>query len=144
MKKYVIESGVSVENRRIRAFLIDLVCGKAHFDRVLEDFSPHLTALIFSCTPPVVAMADLEREQIRQRQREGIEIAKKEGKYKGRQPISYDKYLFEHLYRQWKAGDITQQYMCKKLRMSRSTLARKPVTSVIGRNRLAIVIEGEN
>ncbi|MBQ9153819.1 MAG: recombinase family protein, partial [Solobacterium sp.] len=44
-------------------------------------------------------MADLEREQIRQRQREGIEIAKKEGKY-----------LFEQLYRQWKAGDITQQY----------------------------------
>ena len=71
------------------------------------------------------AMADLEREQIRQRQREGIEIAKKEGKYKGRQPISYDKYLFEQLYRQWKAGDITQQYMCKKLKMSRSTLARK-------------------
>ncbi len=71
------------------------------------------------------AMADLEREQIRQRQREGIEIAKKDGKYKGRQPISYDKYLFEQLYKQWKAGDITQQYMCKKLKMSRSTLARK-------------------
>ena len=71
------------------------------------------------------AMADLEREQIRQRQREGIEIAKKEGKYKGRQPISYDKYLFEQLYKQWKAGDITQQYMCKRLNMSRTTLSRR-------------------
>ena len=71
------------------------------------------------------AMADLEREQIRQRQREGIEKAKKEGKYKGRQPISYDKYLFEQLYKQWKAGDITQQYMCKRLNMSRTTLSRR-------------------
>ena len=71
------------------------------------------------------AMADLEREQIRQRQKEGIEMAKKEGKYKGRQPISFDKFLFEQLYKQWKAGDITQQYMCKKLNVSRTTLSRR-------------------
>ena len=31
------------------------------------------------------AVAELEREYILQRQREGIEIAKKQGKYKGRQ-----------------------------------------------------------
>ena len=71
------------------------------------------------------AMAGLEREQIRQRQREGIEIAKAQGKYTGRQPIKYDKYLFEQLYNQWKDGDITQHYMCKKLGMSRSTLFRR-------------------
>jgi DNA invertase Pin-like site-specific DNA recombinase len=36
------------------------------------------------------AMAELERESILQRQREGIAIAKQEGKYKGRQPIEVD------------------------------------------------------
>ena len=71
------------------------------------------------------ALAELEREQIRQRQAEGIAIAKNQGKYQGRQPIEYDKYLFEQLYREWEAGDITQKYMCKKLNMSIATLARR-------------------
>ena len=70
------------------------------------------------------AMAELERSQIRQRQQEGIAIAKAQGKYQGRQPIAFDRYEFEELYKRWKAGDITQQYMCKRLKMSRSTLNR--------------------
>ena len=71
------------------------------------------------------ALSELEREQIRQRQAEGIAIAKRNGKYTGRQPIHYDHYLFEQLYRQWKAGEVTQKYMCKKLNMSRTTLSRR-------------------
>ena len=71
------------------------------------------------------AMADLEREQILQRQAEGIAIAKANGKYTGRQPINYDRFLFEQLYKQWKGGDITQQYMAKKLGLSRPTLYRR-------------------
>ena len=68
------------------------------------------------------AMAELERDQIRQRQAEGIAIAKAKGKYKGRQPKLFDRYMFEQLYKEWKAGDITQKYMCKKLGMSQRTL----------------------
>lgn len=68
------------------------------------------------------AMAELERDQIRQRQAEGIAIAKAQGKYKGRQPKQFDRYLFEQLYREWKAGEIKQKYMCKKLGMSQRTL----------------------
>jgi len=70
------------------------------------------------------AMADLERSQIRQRQAEGIAIAKAKGVYKGRVPKPYDKYEFEQLYKQWKTGDITQKYMQKKLSVSRTTLYR--------------------
>ena len=43
------------------------------------------------------AMAELEREQILQRQREGIALAKSEGKYKGKPPIQVDKIKFEKL-----------------------------------------------
>ncbi len=71
------------------------------------------------------ALSELEREQIKQRQEEGIAIARKAGKYIGRQPIRFDRYLFEQLYRQWKSGDITQKYMGKKLGMSRTTLSRR-------------------
>lgn len=71
------------------------------------------------------AMADLEREQIRQRQAEGIAIAKRQGKYTGRQPINCDPILFEQLYKQWKTGEITQKYMAKKLSISRPTLYRR-------------------
>lgn len=68
------------------------------------------------------AMAELERDQIKQRQAEGIAIAKAKGVYKGRQKKYIDKYLFEELYKQWKKGDITQKYMCDKLHISRRTL----------------------
>ena len=36
------------------------------------------------------ALSQLEREQLKQRQREGIEIAKVQGRYTGRKPISID------------------------------------------------------
>lgn len=70
------------------------------------------------------AMAELKRDYIHERQAEGIAIAKKNGVYKGRQPIHYDEYLFQQLYKSWKERDITQQYMCKKLGLSRTTLYR--------------------
>ena len=49
------------------------------------------------------ALLQLEREQIRQRQREGIAIAKAQGKYKGRQPITVDWVKFSKLYAEWRA-----------------------------------------
>ena len=68
------------------------------------------------------AMAELESDQILQRQQEGIAIAKREEKYRGSQKKYVDHYLFEELYRQWKKGDITQKYMCEKLKISRRSL----------------------
>lgn len=53
------------------------------------------------------ALAELERENILERQREGIEIAKREGKYKGRKPVDFDRQLFVNTVSRWKAGEIT-------------------------------------
>ena len=44
------------------------------------------------------ALSQLEREQLKQRQREGIEIAKTQGKYTGRKPIEIDWTRFGQLY----------------------------------------------
>ena len=59
------------------------------------------------------AVAELEREYILQRQREGIEIAKSEGKYKGRKPIEPPE--FDAVYKKWREGQVTAVEAMKKL-----------------------------
>ncbi len=69
------------------------------------------------------AVAELEREYIRQRQREGIEIAKENGKYKGRPEKQLDN--FPAVYVQWKKREITAKSASEQLGISRSTFYRK-------------------
>ena len=52
------------------------------------------------------AVAELEREYILQRQREGIAIAKEQGKYTGRKPMPLPE-NFERVVARWRAGEIT-------------------------------------
>ena len=69
------------------------------------------------------AVAELEREYILQRQREGIAIAKEQGKYKGRKPIESPE--FEQVAAKWKSGTITAAEAMRVLHMSKSTFYRK-------------------
>ena len=69
------------------------------------------------------AVAELEREYILQRQREGITIAKKQGKYKGRKPINHPE--LESIILRWRAGEITAAEAMKKLGISKSTFYRR-------------------
>lgn len=71
------------------------------------------------------AVAEEERLKIKERQAEGIAIAKKEGKYKGRKPVSIQKLPkdFNGLYKQWKQGGITIKQFATLLNVkSRSTI----------------------
>lgn len=69
------------------------------------------------------AVAELERDYILQRQREGIEIAKQQGKYKGRpkKPLPTN---YEAVVQQWKSGKITATGAMKQLNMSKSSFYR--------------------
>ena len=69
------------------------------------------------------AVAELEREYILQRQREGIAIAKQNGVYKGRKPIEHPK--FNEITFLWKSGTITATEAMKRLDMKPSTFYRK-------------------
>lgn len=69
------------------------------------------------------AVAELEREYILQRQKEGIAIAKGNGVYKGRKPIEHPK--FAETVSLWKSGDITAVEAMKRLNMKPSTFYRK-------------------
>lgn len=69
------------------------------------------------------AVAELEREYIRDRQREGIEIAKGMGKYKGRKPGVYPG--FEQLLALSDRGEITAASAMRRLGISKTTWYRK-------------------
>lgn len=69
------------------------------------------------------AVAELERAYLLQRQREGIDIAKTQGKYKGRKPIQPDD--LDAVIDQWRAGHITAVQAMKKLGMSKATFYRR-------------------
>ncbi|MBR5263752.1 MAG: recombinase family protein [Clostridia bacterium] len=71
------------------------------------------------------ALAELERESILERQREGIEIAKGEGKYKGRKPVEFDEERFKTLCTRWRAGEITATAAMKELGLKPNTFYRR-------------------
>ena len=67
-----------------------------------------ITNLIIEVYASIAEQELVEKER---RTRAGIEIAKKEGKYKGRKPIEYDKEALKKIYPRWKAGGIkTAEY----------------------------------
>lgn len=61
------------------------------------------------------ALAELERATILQRQREGIEIAKSAGKYKGRKPVPVDEDQLRAECTKWRAGEQTARETMQKL-----------------------------
>lgn len=71
------------------------------------------------------AMAELERENILQRQKEGIAIAKSQGKYKGKPPIKIDEKQFKAVCKRWRSGDITATQAMKELNLKPNTFYRR-------------------
>lgn len=66
------------------------------------------------------AIAEFERENLLERQREGIAIAKSKGKYKGRKVVQIDN--FGEYYNQYRHREISKPALAKKLGISRPTL----------------------
>ena len=68
------------------------------------------------------AIAEFERQNLLERQREGIEIAKREGKFKGGQVKKIDEQEFNKAYQLYKTREITKKDFAERLRISRPTL----------------------
>lgn len=97
--KELKEKGVRVKILNIPTSLIEL-----------DDNKTWLLDMINNILVEVLgAMAEEERNTIRQRQAEGIEIAKKQGKYKGREKGTFktDMKKFKKIHKQVQAGQIT-------------------------------------
>lgn len=69
------------------------------------------------------AVAELERDYILQRQREGIAIAKAKHIYKGRPPVDYPE--LEKVVNLWRQGNFSASEAMKKLGMTSSTFYRR-------------------
>ena len=70
------------------------------------------------------AVAELEREYILQRQREGIAIAKAQGKYHGRASLPTPD-NFETVTAQWRRGEITAKEAMRRTGLKTNTFYRR-------------------
>lgn len=68
------------------------------------------------------AIAEFERANMLERQREGIAVAKEHGAYKGRKAIEIDDNKFEIEYNRYMSREITKTELAKRLGVSRPTL----------------------
>lgn len=70
------------------------------------------------------AIAEFERQNLLDRQREGIAIAKAKGVYKGRKPIEVSDDKFTEVYNRYMKREISKVDMARELKVSRPTLDR--------------------
>lgn len=90
-----------------------------------RQFKSGLEKLISSIILELLSyMAQNEREKILDRQREGITAAKNAGKYLGRPKLPLPE-EFEHLYQEWKSGNITAAAAMRQMKMSSTTFYRR-------------------
>lgn len=124
----VITESVSRFARNTRDFLslfdelmnkkVDFVSKKEQFDTSTPVGKCMITMM--------AAFAELEREQILQRQREGIEAAKLEGRCAGRPKITIqNKEEWDKLYGIWKNGEITAREFMKRVDMKPCSFYRR-------------------
>lgn len=71
------------------------------------------------------AMAELERESILERQREGIALAKAAGAYKGRKPVDVDGERLKAVCVRWRAGEITARAAMQEVGLKPNTFYRR-------------------
>lgn len=72
----------------------------------------------------IAAINEFERENLLERQREGVAIAKEEGKYKGRQKVTIDEEKFMNCWKLYQGRHMTKVDMAAELNISRPTLDR--------------------
>ena len=96
---------------------VEFVSLKEHIDTT----TPHgrLMLTVFG------ALAALERDRMLERQREGIEIAKPQGKYNGRTPVAVDEAKFRAVCARWRAGEITATAAMQEVGLKANTFYRR-------------------
>lgn len=93
---------------------VQLVSNKENLDTSTATGKLYLTM--------IAAIAEFERQQLLERQREGIALAKAAGKYKGRQVKAIDKDLFDRELEKYNTRQITKKQLAENLKISRPTL----------------------
>ena len=123
----VIVESISRAARNTRDLLsiVEQINGSgAEFVSLKESIDTHTAAGKFMLTV-FAAIAELEREYIRQRQKEGISIAKGERRYKGRKRIDVNDKLLRTECKLWRQGVQTATEAMRKLNLKPNTFYRR-------------------
>lgn len=98
----------------LKAKGVDLVSNKENLDTSSPTGKLMLTV--------IAAINEFERQNLLERQREGIEIAKKEGRFKGGQVKQIDDAAFNAAYEKYKNRELNKSQFAAALKVSRPTL----------------------
>lgn len=93
---------------------VTLISNKEHIDTSTPTGKLMLTML--------GAIAEFERDNLLERQREGIAIAKEKGAYKKKPKLSATSEEFINAYARYKTRELTKCQLAKELNISRTTL----------------------
>ena len=125
-KKEILQQLQYFRDRNIIIRILDIPTTLMEFENFGE-LQKSIMDLINNILIEFLSMqAENELKKIKQRQKEGIAIAKEKGKYEncGRPTMQVDK-RFEFLYEQWRENKITAVDFAKMLNINRSTLYKK-------------------
>ena len=76
------------------------------------------------CLDLFESLSELEKEAIKEKQAEGIALAKERGVYKGRTPMEIDENKFKTMCEEWKAGKRTATSIQKEFDITGTTFYR--------------------
>ena len=117
--KFYKDKGVIVRILNLPTTLMDFsIYGDNKMQKALMDMVNNILIEVLA------TMAETEREEIRKRQKEGINAAKKRGIRFGRIIKKFPD-SWESDYRRWKNGEVTAVSLYRKYGMGRSTFYRK-------------------
>jgi DNA invertase Pin-like site-specific DNA recombinase len=123
----VIVESISRLSRSLRDFFATMDVFKdrgVHFESLKENIITNTPQGKLVMTM-FVALAEFEREVIRERQAEGIAIAKREGKYKGRKPVEVNDAELRAEFEKFRRGEITAREAMRTLGLKPSTFWRR-------------------
>jgi len=125
---YVLDFSRLARNTKDLLYIVDLLESKkvrlVSLKENLDSTSPTGRLMLTM----IAAIAEFERVNLLERQREGVAIAKKNGVYKGRKKKKYDKEKFEYLYElymhreKYEGKPVTVDLISKQIGLSRPTV----------------------
>ena len=117
-------SRIARNTRDLLSIIADLTARQVEFISLKESIDTTTPQVQFMLTV-FGALAELERKNILERQKEGIAIAKEAGKYKGRKPLEIDAEAFRTICAQWRSGNITATAAMKEVGLKPNTFYRR-------------------
>ena len=117
-------SRIARNTRDLLSIIADLTARQVEFISLKESIDTTTPQGRFMLTV-FGALAELERENILERQKEGIAIAKEAGKYKGRKPLEIDAKAFQTVCAEWRSGKITATAAMKEVGLKPNTFYRR-------------------